>query len=145
MVNDDDDNIDDRKVVFDSETERVVHVHRRNIVANVKGEWTRPTLLVASKGQTPVFCHGVLVQGPSKIVERPPGVHTVLHPTTKVVALDASGAALPLPPWAESTTADPEKLSDVELVIRALDRAGLEPEALTAARHALARIAYSSY
>ena len=135
----DEENLDDKTVVFDSPTERIVHVHRVNIVANIRGEWTRPTLLIAAEGQTPVFCHRVLVRGPSQIVERPPGVHIVLHDTTRVIALDAAGTPLPLPDWAHPRRS-PDELEDVEVVGRVLGDAMLHPEALGVARNALARI-----
>ena len=95
--------IDDKVVIFDSPTERLIHVHRGNIVANVRGEWTRPTILLAAQGQTPVFCHALIVKGTTSVVERPPGVHVVLAPDAEVTAFDADGHEIDLPQWALPT------------------------------------------
>ena len=91
---------DDKKVVYESSTERIVHVHRNNIVANIEGEWTRPTILVAAEGQTPVFSHEVEVYGRMRVVERPPGVHMVVDDAATITARDAAGEEIDLPDWA---------------------------------------------
>lgn len=92
--------IDDKKVVFVSSHERIIHVHRTNIVNNVKGEWTRPTILIAAEGQTPVFCAEVHVRGDVRIVERPPGVHMVVDDAAVLTALDTDRNPIELPSWA---------------------------------------------
>ena len=146
--------LDDKTVHFDNSDERIVHIHRVNIVANIKGEWTRPTILVAAKGQTPVFCHEVLVKGPSRIVERPPGVHIVLEESTEVVPLDAEGKKIDLPPWAkptENSISDhlKEAIDDhrrigtiIDQAIEALSYAGMDADAsaLRGAARALVRV-----
>lgn len=134
-----DDDLDDRRVVFERPGERLIHVHRANIAQNVRTEWTRPTILVAAEGQTPVFAHRVLVRGPVQIVERPPGVHIVLGAATVVVALDRDGTPIPLPAWAE-----PERpcaaLDDVAKLEALLSEDTVAGEALGRARALLARI-----
>lgn len=110
------DAFDDRAVHFEHPGERLIHVHRDNIVANIKGQWTRPTILLAAQGQTPVFAHGMLLRGPSKVVQRPPGVHMVVGEATPVVALDEHGSPIALPLWARPSEPEPSVLHDLAAI-----------------------------
>lgn len=130
--------VDDKAVHFERPGERLVHVHRGNIVANIKHGWTRPTLLVAGEGHTPVFASRVLLRGPSQIVERPPGVHIVVDDATPIVALDAEGTPLPMPEWAAERVGV-ATMQDLMRVTVALGGA-LDEDSLRGARAAFQRL-----
>lgn len=106
---------EDRTVVFENATERLVHVHRANLAANNAGQWERPTILLAAEGQTPVFCCELVIHGSVRVVERPPGVHIVLENNAEAIASSRSGQVIGLPAWAQ-----PQGVTDAETVQSAI-------------------------